>query len=326
MRLLFILLLTLFSFAAKAQGPQQMFWMMMGQTTPLVDKISSDSLKLAFSLRKLSSTYTGYAVRVKRSTDGTEQDIGFTGSGDFDGASFTAFVGGGIGYIATWYDPTGNGMNATQADTTKMLKVHLNVHAGRAMPYNDGDDYLTITGSGTYLTFLHAAQATVTAVWKPGISSDPNAMHTLIGNNNNTSVTRGYLLAYDDRAGISRNNALYALITPGTTSNFVVNAVNNNAVAPNAFSLVNSITDAEAVAGSARHFPYYNNAAITTANTATDVRSGALPGFNLQIGASGNGGNAFAGYITEIIVHSKKLSAGTLSTLNADINNYYSLY
>ena len=46
----------------------------------------------AFSLRKLSSTYGGAAVRVRRSLDNTEQDIGFAG-GQLDQAALQAFVG-----------------------------------------------------------------------------------------------------------------------------------------------------------------------------------------------------------------------------------------
>jgi hypothetical protein len=46
----------------------------------------------AFSLRKLSSTYGGAAVRVRRSLDNTEQDIQFAG-GQLDQAALQAFVG-----------------------------------------------------------------------------------------------------------------------------------------------------------------------------------------------------------------------------------------
>jgi hypothetical protein len=46
----------------------------------------------AFSLRKLSSTYGGAAVRVRRSLDNAEQDIQFAG-GQLDQAALQAFVG-----------------------------------------------------------------------------------------------------------------------------------------------------------------------------------------------------------------------------------------
>jgi hypothetical protein len=61
----------------------------------------------AYSLRKLSSTYTGYAIRVRRSSDNTEQDIGFDSNGDLDTSSLLSFVGAGDGYVTVWYDQSG---------------------------------------------------------------------------------------------------------------------------------------------------------------------------------------------------------------------------
>jgi hypothetical protein len=72
----------------------------------------------AYSLRKLRSAYAGSAVRIRRSGDNSETDIGFLSNGDFNAASATAFcvAGGGTqnGFIVTWYDQSGNGTNASQ--------------------------------------------------------------------------------------------------------------------------------------------------------------------------------------------------------------------
>jgi hypothetical protein len=69
---------------------------------------------VAYSLRKLDNNYTGSAIRVRRSNDNTEQDIGFTSSGDLDTASLKTFVGANSGFVTTWYDQSGNARNATQ--------------------------------------------------------------------------------------------------------------------------------------------------------------------------------------------------------------------
>ncbi len=66
-----------------------------------------------FSLRKLSSTST-YAIRVRRTSDNTEMNIGFDGSGNLDTTALTTFVGVGDGYITTWYDQSGLGRDAIQ--------------------------------------------------------------------------------------------------------------------------------------------------------------------------------------------------------------------
>jgi hypothetical protein len=46
----------------------------------------------AYSLRKLRAAYSGSAVRVRRSSDNTEQDIGFTTQGELDTTSLLSFV------------------------------------------------------------------------------------------------------------------------------------------------------------------------------------------------------------------------------------------
>ncbi len=69
----------------------------------------------AYSLRRLSCTYTGKAINVRRSSDNTSQDIGFTSTGDLDTAALKIFVGTGNGFVKIWYDQSGNTRNAIQA-------------------------------------------------------------------------------------------------------------------------------------------------------------------------------------------------------------------
>ena len=67
----------------------------------------------AYSLRLLSSTYTGYAIRVRRASDNAEQDIGFVNN-ELDTSTLTSFCSGTNGFVKTWYDQSGNGNDATQ--------------------------------------------------------------------------------------------------------------------------------------------------------------------------------------------------------------------
>jgi hypothetical protein len=55
---------------------------------------------------------------VRRSSDSTEQDIGFASNSLLDSAAILSFVGAGDGFVTTWYDQTGNGHNVAQATTT----------------------------------------------------------------------------------------------------------------------------------------------------------------------------------------------------------------
>ena len=75
-----------------------------------------------YSLTLENDSYAGSCVRVRRSSDSTEQDIGFSGK-DIDSSALETFVAGGTGYVVTWYDQSGNGDNLTQASTSRQPKI-----------------------------------------------------------------------------------------------------------------------------------------------------------------------------------------------------------
>ena len=76
----------------------------------------------AYSLRKLRSAYSGSAIRVRRSSDNTEQDIGFVNN-LLDTSSLTTFCGSGNGFVTTWYDQSGNAYNATQSTASNQPQI-----------------------------------------------------------------------------------------------------------------------------------------------------------------------------------------------------------
>jgi len=72
---------------------------------------------IAYSLRKLRADYAGSAIRVRRSSDNAETNIGFVGN-ELDTVSLLSFVGAGNAFVTTIYDQSTNGYNATQTTTT----------------------------------------------------------------------------------------------------------------------------------------------------------------------------------------------------------------
>lgn len=106
-----------------------------------------------YSVRRLSSTYEGAAMQVRRSSDNTTLDIGFVGE-DLDTAALLAFAGVGSAFVSIWYDQSGFGRNAVQATTANQPRI---VNAGvldveGIMPtlFFDGtDDRLVIPNIGT---------------------------------------------------------------------------------------------------------------------------------------------------------------------------------
>ena len=72
----------------------------------LLDGVKA-TIKGAWSVRRLRSGYTGYALRIRRGIDGGEMDIGFDGTGNLDLPAILGFCGSGDGFVARWYDQSG---------------------------------------------------------------------------------------------------------------------------------------------------------------------------------------------------------------------------
>jgi hypothetical protein len=62
---------------------------------------------LGLSLDKLDKNYTGFCIKVRRSSDNNELDIGFV-NGILDTASLLDFVGSGNGFVSIIYDQVGS--------------------------------------------------------------------------------------------------------------------------------------------------------------------------------------------------------------------------
>jgi hypothetical protein len=79
----------------------------------------------AYSLRKLTPTATN-CIRVRRSSDNTEQDIGFVANvpnSPIDTSALLAFVGVGNGFVSAWYDQSTNGRDGTQTSGTRQVRI-----------------------------------------------------------------------------------------------------------------------------------------------------------------------------------------------------------
>lgn len=114
---------------------------------------------VAYSLRKLRTTYTGNAIRVRRSVDNAEQDIGFSGN-DLDTASLLTFCGAGNGFITTWYDQSTNANNSTQATAANQAQIVssgamiTDVTTGKITTTWTNDRYTLASGISTNTQYL----------------------------------------------------------------------------------------------------------------------------------------------------------------------------
>ena len=76
----------------------------------------------AFSLRKLDKDYTGNCIRVRRSSDNAEQNIGFVGN-YLDTVSLKIFCAATNGFVTTWYDQSASSSNGTQGSASLQPQI-----------------------------------------------------------------------------------------------------------------------------------------------------------------------------------------------------------
>ena len=196
-------------------------------TLDLAGLSSSAPAKVAYSLRRLSSSYTGNLIQVRRSSDNATSNIGYDGSGNLDVAALTSFVGSGNGYISIWYDQSGNGNNAVQATTGSQPKI---VNAGTVVMSNSRpvvafDGYTFIDGGTT--SYGITGQRTMSAVYehKSGAmwsiidrNMPGNPVYTIIGDN---------MVQVRNDAGILVSGGASRSLPFQTTTTFSWNTSNN---------------------------------------------------------------------------------------------------
>ncbi len=80
------------------------------------------NVKIAYSVRKLRTAYTGNCMRVRNGSS-VELDIGFDASGNLDESALLTHCGSGDGFVTKWYDQSGNGGNLEQTTTANQPQI-----------------------------------------------------------------------------------------------------------------------------------------------------------------------------------------------------------
>ena len=116
----------------------------------LLDTYSGASAAYSVA-RRLSSTYTGSLIRVRRSSDNAEQDFGFV-SNVLDTASLLTFCGAGNGFVTTWYDQSGNANNATQTTAVSQPQIvssgaMITTNGKNSMSFDGSNDHFNLTST-----------------------------------------------------------------------------------------------------------------------------------------------------------------------------------
>jgi hypothetical protein len=256
----------------------------------------------AYSVRKLRTAYTGSAIRVRRSSDNTEQDIGFTALGNLDTTSLTSFCGAGNGFVTTWYDQSGNGNNATQTTASNQPQI---VTSGSIITENT-KSAIQFTGANTnYMVFNST------------ISTNPFTI-LWVSKKSNQSGTTSIILAGSRNAG-----------------DYMGDDVDNEGN-PTAYTgtgiIRTSLSNTSAPGGeNTQHLAYLNRRNSTQAvgqfNNSNNSYSNSVSSNNAIIDSIAYYGSNynFAGVLQEIIIYTSDKSSDRTG-ISTNTNTYYGIY
>jgi hypothetical protein len=268
--------------------------------TPLSSMSTSSAA--AYSLRKLNCSYSGNAIQVRRSSDNTTQNIGFTTSGDLDTAAMKTFVGANSAFVTTWYDQSGNGRNATQATAANQPRI-MNagtIHRQNSRPavFFSGPFYLTSTLTGvTASTTGNITTANMVFQSSTGVAG------TILSNGD------GGTNRYNIHSAWSDNNTYFDIGNIGTGGRI------NTGLTWTSLSIGTLMRN-----GSLGEI-WKNGASVYTNSMSSTVTSTAA----LDIGGEPAYGSYMTGYMAELIVFPSALSTTDRRFLEWAQSQYYAV-
>lgn len=290
----------------------------MNKTAPfsyLLDTYSGASV--AYSLRKLSSTYTGNAIRVRRTTpDFTEQNIGFVNN-ELDTVALLSFIGAGDGFVTTWYDQSGAGVNVSRSGALTQPQIAssgvIYTKNGKPAVYwreVDGQRYMDSTISvGSLPAFTVAAvifpikRNNYDKLFTIGIEAADSAISYCMSNGGS---------AFDWQAG---DFMMYG----NGYSGLAPRIISNGASHPN-----NMMTQSFITMGTSNTKAFFNNVEIpyrVQLNGTPDISTGI---FTLGNNNAASATQQFSGYIQELILFNVNRIADRTPISNNQ-NTYYSI-
>jgi hypothetical protein len=286
MRLLIIILL----FSINAQGqiinasaPYRPF----ASVSLLLDTYTGAAA--AYSLRKLRTAYSGSAIRVRRSNDNSEQDIGFTSAGDLDTASLKTFVGANNGFVVTWYDQSGNSRNATQSTAASQPQV-----------IQSGVIYRRNSKPSVFFPGNNFVEHTLSSnISQPGTvfsALEYTELGSKIGLGSNNDASRWQMYRTNSNSSINIFSGT-VLSSSNTTQSFILQ-----------YALFNGA-----------------NSVISINGSSTTGNAGAQQVSSFRIGADASGSFFLSCYMSEIIIYNSNQSSNKTG-IESNINTYYSIY
>ncbi|RYY40479.1 MAG: HYR domain-containing protein [Chitinophagaceae bacterium] len=264
----------------------------------------------AYSLRKLSTTYMGYAIRVRRGADGAFQDVGFTAAGDLDTATLKTFIGSGDGFVLRWYDQSGSALDVYGARPATQPRI---VNAGVVERLN-GRPAIWFGGSrlGSDNRVVYTTAASMVGVAK-GTATTPSSFVTKTGAAG--PVNPGFPGPFD----YSNTSGFF---WTGDAATNTGSYIETSATTPRATvsSDVPAAVHSFVIPGSSGTFYCYINGVEAGSATVQAFSDG---GNSLVIGDRNDLGGGSSFWTPEVVLFNKALSHAERTTLEAAQKAYY---
>ncbi len=271
-------------------------------------------VSVAYGLRRLSRFWTGAAIRVMRTSDGAELDIGFIGE-DLDVVTLLAFVGLANGEIVIWYDQSGNGRHAVSPTAASRPRIVVN----GVLQTQNGKPEIRFDGVNDYLAAASPLIGTTHSLFVLFTPTIENQIGSLFGQWSAGQTGRFSLVANQDSFGLTsagRLNPFNSSATGGGGNG--TNGLAADVAISNTLTLITSIS----TTGS-EQWKLFKNGAEWDSATITTV----FTGVNSAIGSSNGTGssNPFDGTVSELISFPSVLSTTNRQTLERNQGKYYSI-
>jgi len=257
----------------------------------------------AYSVRKLSSTYSGSCIEAYRVSDGATQDIGFDGDGLLNTADIISFASGGEVRVRTWYDQTSNGYDAVGVSTGEYPVIY------------DGSNLIT-DGDNPALKFINTNNSGLQIT--PNIVLSGNLLIVALANTDRNSGANHKTIFYANTdystvgAGITDIGGTGNQITQGWSSppNNVGSTATEAARALLGFPHIRAFSVVSSV-------PVMECDGLTSA-----IKSSWTPFTETFIGRRSDGAFDYLGVMQEIMVWNTA-QASIIPTLESNLNSYY---